>query len=70
MLLRRFFPVNNESLKVRLIYKEREVYMTLFRRAVAVFIGTAWLVFGGCDRAALTGILYRWLFRETETRPA
>ncbi|WP_261338828.1 MULTISPECIES: hypothetical protein [Candidatus Brocadia] len=44
--------------------------MTLFRRAVAVFIGTAWLVFGGCDRAVLTGILYRWLFRETETRPA
>ena len=27
--------------------------MPLFRRAVAEFIGTAWLVFGGCGSAVL-----------------
>jgi aquaporin Z len=29
------------------------MFMTLFRRAVAEFIGTAWLVFGGCGSAVL-----------------
>lgn len=27
--------------------------MLLFRRAVAEFLGTAWLVFGGCGSAVL-----------------
>ena len=34
--------------------------MLLFRRAVAEFLGTAWLVFGGCGSAVRQRDLHRY----------